>query len=94
MNDGEPLNSLSCKTSKLDVTSPESIARFKQAYGDGPLDLLLNVAGELHRHTYTHTHTLFEPTLVKRKKEDQRGKRGGKREREKKEEMAFSRLST
>ncbi|KAF3770715.1 hypothetical protein M406DRAFT_105487 [Cryphonectria parasitica EP155] len=29
----------------LDVTSPESIASFKKAYGDGPLDILLNVAG-------------------------------------------------
>lgn len=49
VNEGEPLRSLSlrprCTTSQLDVTSPESIARFAQAYGDRPLDLLLNVAG-------------------------------------------------
>lgn len=46
INEGEPLKSLGCRTSQLDVTSPDSIARFAEAYGDQPLDLLLNVAGE------------------------------------------------
>ncbi|KAI3392889.1 hypothetical protein diail_5022 [Diaporthe ilicicola] len=45
VNDGEKLKSLSCTTSQLDVTSEDSINRFKEQYGDRPLDLLLNVAG-------------------------------------------------
>ncbi|KAF4313381.1 Short-chain dehydrogenase/reductase SDR [Botryosphaeria dothidea] len=45
VNDGDKLKSLGCKVSQLDVTSQESINAFKQQYGDGPLDLLLNVAG-------------------------------------------------
>ncbi|KAB2570702.1 C-factor, partial [Lasiodiplodia theobromae] len=45
VQDGEGLKSLGCKTSQLDVTSEDAIKKFKQQYGDGPLDLLLNVAG-------------------------------------------------
>ncbi|ROW15918.1 hypothetical protein VPNG_02678 [Cytospora leucostoma] len=45
VNEGEKLKSLDCETSHLDVTSQHSIDRFKERYGDGPLDLLLNVAG-------------------------------------------------
>lgn len=45
VNFGAKLKSLGCKISPLDVTSQESINNFKQQYGDGPLDLLLNVAG-------------------------------------------------
>ncbi|KAL1648860.1 hypothetical protein SLS58_002040 [Diplodia intermedia] len=45
VQDGEKLKSLGCKTSRLDVTSEDAIHEFKQQYGDGPLDLLLNVAG-------------------------------------------------
>lgn len=45
VNNGDKLKSLGCKVSQLDVTSQESINAFKQQYGDGPLDLLLNVAG-------------------------------------------------
>lgn len=45
INEGDGLKGLSCTTSKLDVTSEENIQKFKQEYGDGPLDLLLNVAG-------------------------------------------------
>lgn len=45
VQDGEGLKSLGCKTSQLDVTSEDAIHKFKQQYGDGPLDLLLNVAG-------------------------------------------------
>ncbi|OJD31780.1 short-chain dehydrogenase [Diplodia corticola] len=47
VQDGEKLKSLGCKTSQLDVTSEDAIDKFKQEYGDGPLDLLLNVAGTL-----------------------------------------------
>lgn len=47
INDGDGLEALGCTTSKLDVTSEEDIQRFKREYGDGPLDVLLNVAGEL-----------------------------------------------
>ncbi len=46
--DGEKLQSLKgskCKTTKLDVTSPDSIADFKKSLGDEPVDLLLNIAG-------------------------------------------------
>ena len=45
MNHGERLKSLGCTTSQLDVASEESIHKFKEQYGDRPLDLLLNVAG-------------------------------------------------
>lgn len=45
MNHGEKIKSLGCTTSQLDVASEESIHRFKEQYGDRPLDLLLNVAG-------------------------------------------------
>ncbi|KAK7704755.1 hypothetical protein SLS57_010379 [Botryosphaeria dothidea] len=45
VNNADKLKSLGCKVSQLDVTSQESINAFKQQYGDGPLDLLLNVAG-------------------------------------------------
>lgn len=36
---------MGCTTSQLDVASGESISKFKEQYGDWPLDLLLNVAG-------------------------------------------------
>lgn len=36
---------MGCTTSQLDVASGESISKFKEQYGDRPLDLLLNVAG-------------------------------------------------
>lgn len=45
VQDGEKLKSLNCQTSQLDVTSQDSINTFAQRYGEGPLDLLLNVAG-------------------------------------------------
>ncbi|KAI8963409.1 short-chain dehydrogenase/reductase family enzyme [Daldinia sp. FL1419] len=45
INVGEGLEALSCKTMQFDVTSPESIRSCVASYGDGPLDLLLNVAG-------------------------------------------------
>lgn len=48
MNEGEKLKSLGCETSHVDVTSQYSINQFKGRYGDGPLDLLLNVAGTTH----------------------------------------------
>ncbi|KAF3070529.1 C-factor [Daldinia childiae] len=39
------LASLQCDKAQLDVTSPDSIASFASSYGDGPIDLLLNIAG-------------------------------------------------
>lgn len=45
VNHGQKLKSLGCTTSQLDVASEESIHKFKEEYGDRPLDLLLNVAG-------------------------------------------------
>lgn len=45
MNHGEGLKSLGCTTSQLDVASEDAIRKFKEQYGDRPLDLLLNVAG-------------------------------------------------
>lgn len=45
VNHGEKLKSLGRTTSQLDAASEESIQRFKEQYGDRPLDLLLNVAG-------------------------------------------------
>lgn len=45
VNHGEKLKSLGCTTSQLDVASEDSINKFKEQYGDRPLDLLLNVAG-------------------------------------------------
>lgn len=39
------MKSLQCKTAQLDVSSPDSITAFAKSYGDGPLDLLLNIAG-------------------------------------------------
>ncbi|KAF2484688.1 short-chain alcohol dehydrogenase-like protein [Neohortaea acidophila] len=46
--DGEKLQSLKgskCTTAQVDVTSVESIEKFKQSIGDEPVDLLLNIAG-------------------------------------------------
>lgn len=45
VNHGEKIKGLGCTTSQLDVASEESIHKFKEQYGDRPLDLLLNVAG-------------------------------------------------
>ena len=42
---GPSLQSLDAHTSTLDITSAESMAAFCQAFGDQPLDLLLNMAG-------------------------------------------------
>lgn len=50
--DGDKLKALKgdkCKTFQVDVTSPESIAKFKESIGDQPVDLLLNIAGQLLR---------------------------------------------
>ncbi|KAI1869994.1 uncharacterized protein JN550_005584 [Neoarthrinium moseri] len=47
VNHGDKLRSLSCKTSQLDVSSPDSIAAFAESFGAEPLDLLLNIAGTM-----------------------------------------------
>jgi hypothetical protein len=45
---GEKLRSLEkAHVSELDVTSMVSINTFKLKVGDGPIDLLLNIAGKL-----------------------------------------------
>ena len=45
MTIGDPIKSLGCEYFQLDVTSTDSIAKFKEQFGDQPLDLLLNIAG-------------------------------------------------
>ncbi|KAI0376174.1 NAD(P)-binding protein [Hypomontagnella monticulosa] len=45
LNVGDGLKSLQCNTAQLDVSSPDSITAFSKSYGDGPLDVLLNIAG-------------------------------------------------
>ncbi|KAI9810753.1 MAG: hypothetical protein M1827_006091 [Pycnora praestabilis] len=42
---GDKLRALGAHSCRLDVGSPESIASFKEHFGDQPLDLLLNIAG-------------------------------------------------
>ncbi|KIW88329.1 uncharacterized protein Z519_10897 [Cladophialophora bantiana CBS 173.52] len=47
-NEGDGLQALKVKTahvSEVDVTSPESIQKFKDSLGDTTVDLLLNIAG-------------------------------------------------
>lgn len=39
------LESSGVKIGELDVTSPDSITKFKSQVGDQPVDLLLNIAG-------------------------------------------------
>lgn len=47
-NVGEGLARLTgADVSELDVTSVESISKFKDHLGDQPVDLLLNIAGKL-----------------------------------------------
>lgn len=58
VNDGEKLKSLGCTTFQLDVASEDSINRFKEHYGDRPLDLLLNVAGMTARPCIYHHHII------------------------------------
>lgn len=45
MTIGDPIKSLGCKYFQVDVTSPDSINKFKTDFGDRPLDMLLNIAG-------------------------------------------------
>lgn len=45
MTIGDPIKGLGCEYFQLDVTSTDSIAKFKEQFGDQPLDLLLNIAG-------------------------------------------------
>ena len=45
VNVGDKLQALQCAIAELDVTSPESILKFREGYGDKPVDLLLNIAG-------------------------------------------------
>lgn len=49
-NQGDGLKALESKqahTAVVDVSSPESIEKFKDSLGDTPIDLLLNIAGEM-----------------------------------------------
>ncbi|ETS79047.1 hypothetical protein PFICI_08900 [Pestalotiopsis fici W106-1] len=64
VNNGTKLQSLSCQTSQLDVSSPESIAAFAASFGDErPLDLLLNVAGIMAPHEADALETVDMETL-------------------------------
>ncbi|KAJ9602243.1 hypothetical protein H2200_013363 [Cladophialophora chaetospira] len=45
MTVGDPIKGLGSKYFQVDVTSTDSISKFKDQLGDTPLDLLLNVAG-------------------------------------------------
>ncbi|KAF3000431.1 hypothetical protein E8E14_004691 [Neopestalotiopsis sp. 37M] len=64
VNNGDKLQSLSCHTSQLDVSSPESIAAFAASFGDEqPLDLLLNVAGIMAPHEADALETVDMETL-------------------------------
>ncbi|KAI1381495.1 NAD(P)-binding protein [Hypoxylon crocopeplum] len=65
INIGDKLKSLQCKTAQLDVSSPESIAAFAASYGEGPLDLLLNVAGVMAPHADDTLSTVSLSTLTK-----------------------------
>lgn len=49
MTIGEPIKGLGCKYSQVDVTSLESIKKFKNEIGDAPVDMLLNIAGVMVR---------------------------------------------
>ena len=42
---GSSITNLGCEYFQVDVTSPGSIAKFRSAFGDRPVDMLLNVAG-------------------------------------------------
>ncbi|OTB05392.1 hypothetical protein M426DRAFT_10715 [Hypoxylon sp. CI-4A] len=65
VNVGEKLKSLQSKTAQVDVTSPDSIAAFAKSYGDGPLDLLLNIAGVLPAFADDALETVTHETLTK-----------------------------
>ncbi|OTB12916.1 hypothetical protein K445DRAFT_25044 [Daldinia sp. EC12] len=65
VNAGEQLKSLPCKTAQLDVTSPDSIEAFASSYGDGPLDLLLNIAGIMAHPDEDSLTTVSLATLTK-----------------------------
>ncbi|KAK9426827.1 putative NAD(P)-binding protein [Seiridium unicorne] len=63
VNYGPELRSLSCETSQLDVSSPNSIDSFAKSFGDGPLDLLLNIAGVMATHESDALETVDQATL-------------------------------
>ncbi|KAI1411719.1 NAD(P)-binding protein [Hypoxylon sp. FL1857] len=65
INVGDKLKLLQCKTAQLDVSSPDSIAAFAKMYGDGPLDLLLNIAGVMAPHEKDTLSTVSHDTLAK-----------------------------
>ncbi|KAI1101919.1 NAD(P)-binding protein [Jackrogersella minutella] len=65
LNSGDALKSLGCGTARVDVSSPDSIAAFAKAYGDKPLDLLLNIAGVMVSHDRDSLETVTHSTLTK-----------------------------
>ncbi|KAI1139692.1 NAD(P)-binding protein [Hypoxylon sp. FL0543] len=65
VNPGDKITSLRCEKAQVDVASPDSIAAFKKAYGDGPLDLLLNIAGVMAPHEQDALATVSHDTLLK-----------------------------
>lgn len=48
MTEGDALKALAgdnCNIAQVDVTKPDSIAKFKELIGDEPVDVLVNIAG-------------------------------------------------
>ena len=48
INVGDDLKAVGCRVAQVDISSPDSIASFrKNNFGDGPIDVLLSIAGKL-----------------------------------------------
>ncbi|KAI1388348.1 NAD(P)-binding protein [Hypoxylon trugodes] len=65
INVGDGLKAPRCKTAQLDVTSLDSISAFVSWFGDGPLDLLLNIAGVMAPPADDALGTVTLPILTK-----------------------------
>jgi NAD(P)-dependent dehydrogenase (short-subunit alcohol dehydrogenase family) len=57
VNAGEQVKNLNCRVSQLDVSSQSSLDAFKKSFGDGPLDLLLNIAGMCPSLAFVYVHS-------------------------------------
>ncbi|KAI1461093.1 NAD(P)-binding protein [Annulohypoxylon moriforme] len=65
VNLGDKIKSLGCATAQVDVSNPASIAAFKDTYGFGSLDLLLNIAGIMVPHDADALSAVSQETLTK-----------------------------
>ncbi|KAI0884742.1 NAD(P)-binding protein [Annulohypoxylon maeteangense] len=65
VNVGDKINSLGCATAQVDVSNPASIAAFKETYGFGSIDLLLNIAGVMPPHDDDALSAISHDTLAK-----------------------------